>query len=41
LLTEGIGYVYKVNDLSGTLAGVDKTQFDVAWSGGVSYALPF
>lgn len=41
LLAEGIGYVYKVRDLTGTLAGFDKTQFDAAWSGGVSYALPF
>jgi len=41
LLTEEIGYLYKVNDLGGTLGGFDKTQFDLAWSGGVSYALPF
>ncbi len=41
LLTEAAGYVYKVNDLGGTLAGVDKTQVDLAWSAGVSYALPF
>lgn len=41
LLAEGIGYLYKASELNGTLAGVDKTQFDVAWSGGVSYALPF
>lgn len=41
LLAEGTSYLYKASDLSGTLAGVDKTQFDVAWSGGVSYSLPF
>jgi opacity protein-like surface antigen len=41
LLAEGTGYVYKARDLSGTLAGIDKTQFDLAWSGGVSYAVPF
>jgi hypothetical protein len=41
LLTEAAGYVYKVNDVGGTLAGVDKTQLDLGWSGGVSYVLPF
>jgi opacity protein-like surface antigen len=41
LVTEGVGYLYKVNGLSGTLAGFDKTQLDVAWTGGLSYALPF
>jgi hypothetical protein len=41
LLAEGIGYLYKAKDFSGTLAGVDKTQLDLAWSGGLSYSLPF
>jgi len=39
IFAEGTGYLYKVNNLSGTLAGFDKTQFDAAWSGGVSYAI--
>jgi hypothetical protein len=38
---EGLGYVFKVENFGGVLAGFDKTQFDVAWSGGISYAIPF
>jgi hypothetical protein len=41
LFVESKSWVYKLNGMSGALAGIDKTQFDVAWSGGASYKLPF
>jgi opacity protein-like surface antigen len=41
LFAEGKSWLYKINGMSGTLVGVDKTQYDVAWNGGVSYKLPF
>jgi opacity protein-like surface antigen len=40
VFAEGKSWIYKLDDVSGTLAG-DKTQYDVAWNGGVSYKLPF
>lgn len=41
VFAEGLGYLYKVRDFGGNLAGFDKTQFDIAWSGGISYAVGF
>ena len=41
LFAEGKSWLYKLSGLPGTLAGVDKTQYDIAWNGGVSYKLPF
>jgi opacity protein-like surface antigen len=41
LFAEGKSWLYQLNGMQGALAGVDKTQFDVAWNGGVSYKLPF
>lgn len=41
LFAEGKSWVYKIDGMNGALAGIDKTQFDVAWNGGVSYKLPF
>ena len=41
LFAEGKSWVYKLNGMGGPLTGIDKTQFDVAWSGGASYQLPF
>jgi Outer membrane protein beta-barrel domain len=41
LFAEGKSWVYKLNGMGGTLTGFDKTQVDVAWSGGASYKLPF
>jgi len=41
LFVEGKSWVYKLNGMGGALTGIDKTEFDVAWSGGVSYKLPF
>lgn len=39
VFTEGLGYLYKLEDFRGDLAGFDKTQFDLAWSAGVSYTI--
>jgi opacity protein-like surface antigen len=41
VFAEGKSWLYKLDGMSGTLAGIDKTQYDVAWTGGVSYKLPF
>jgi opacity protein-like surface antigen len=41
LFVEGKGWLYKLDGMGGALTGIDKTQFDVAWSGGASYKLPF
>jgi opacity protein-like surface antigen len=41
LFVEGKSWLYKLDGMGGALAGIDKTQFDVAWSGGASYKLPF
>ncbi len=38
---EGQGWVYQAKDLKGFLAGYDKTQVEMSWSGGVSYRAPF
>ena len=29
------------DSMSGALAGINRTEFDVAWSGGLSYRFPF
>ena len=41
IVLEGKGWVYNLSELPGTLAPFDKTQFDVTWSAGLSYRLPF
>jgi|ERR1043166_4059092 opacity protein-like surface antigen len=41
VFAEGKSWLYKIDGMSGPLAGFDKTQFDVAWSGGLSYRFPF
>jgi hypothetical protein len=41
LFAEGKGWVYRVSDFNGALAGVDETQVEIVWSGGLSYRLPF
>jgi opacity protein-like surface antigen len=38
---EGKSWLYNPTNLTGPLAGVDKLQYEVAWSGGVSYRFPF
>lgn len=40
-LVEGKGWVYELNELGGSLASFDKTQFDVTWSAGFTYRIPF
>jgi len=39
LFSEGLGYAYKPDGIGGSLAGVTKTQFDLAWTGGLSYRI--
>lgn len=39
VFTEGLGYLYKVRDFQGSLAGLDKTQFDASWTGGLSISI--
>jgi hypothetical protein len=41
IVLEGKGWVYNLSELPGTLAPFDRTQFDVTWSAGLSYRLPF
>jgi hypothetical protein len=41
ILLEGKGWVYNLSELPGGLSSFDKTQFDVTWSAGLSYRLPF
>jgi outer membrane protein with beta-barrel domain len=41
IFAEGKSWLYKLENMSGALAGFDKTQFDVAWSGGISYRFPW
>ena len=40
IFAEGKSWLYKLDGLSGALAGFNKTQFDLAWSGGLSYRFP-
>jgi hypothetical protein len=41
VLVEGRGWLYELSELGGDLASYDRTQFDVTWSAGLSYRLPF
>ena len=41
LFAEGKSWLYKLDGMGGALTGIDKTLFDVAWTGGASYKLPF
>jgi opacity protein-like surface antigen len=41
VFVEGRGWFFGTKDLPGMLASYDKTQFELAWSGGFSYKLPF
>jgi outer membrane protein with beta-barrel domain len=40
VFAEGKSWLYKLDSMSGALAGFNKTQLDVAWSGGLSYRFP-
>lgn len=41
LFAQADGFVYDLKNLNGSLAGFDRTQVDVVYTGGVSYRLPF
>ena len=41
IVAEGKGWVYKLSELTGDLASYDRTQFDVTWSAGFTYRIPF
>jgi len=41
LFAEGKSWLYKPSSTSGALSGVDNVQYEVAWTGGVSYRFPF
>jgi opacity protein-like surface antigen len=41
LLVEGKGWLYELSELNGPLSSFDNTQFDVTWSAGLSYRIPF
>jgi len=41
IFAEGKSWLYQAKNLGGALVGFDKTQYEVAWSGGFSYRLPF
>jgi hypothetical protein len=41
IVVEGKGWLYEISELNGDLASYDKTQFDVTWSAGISYRIPF
>jgi hypothetical protein len=41
VFAQGQSWLYKLDGLNGQLAGFNKTQFEIAWSGGLSYQLPF
>ena len=41
IFAEGKSWLYKFDQMTGPLAGFDKTQLEVAWSGGISYRFPW
>jgi hypothetical protein len=41
IVVEGKGWLYEFSELGGNLASYDRTQFDVTWSAGLSYRIPF
>jgi hypothetical protein len=41
ILIEGKGWLYELSELGGELASIERTQFDVTWSAGLSYRIPF
>jgi opacity protein-like surface antigen len=41
VFAEAKSWVYKLDGMSGPLSVADKTKFELAWSGGLSYRLPF
>jgi len=41
LFVEGKSWLYKPTNVGGALTGVNKLQYEIGWSGGLSYKLPF
>jgi hypothetical protein len=41
LVLEGKGWLYELSELNGPLTAFDRTQFEVTWSAGVSYRIPY
>ena len=40
VFAEAKSWLYKIDGMSGALAGFNKTEFEAAWSGGLSYRFP-
>jgi hypothetical protein len=38
---EGKGWLYELSELNGPLASFDRTQFEVTWSAGLTYRIPY
>jgi hypothetical protein len=41
MFAQADGFVYDLKNLNGSLGGLDRSQVDVVYTGGVSYRLPF
>ena len=41
VFAEGKSWLYKFENMSGQLAGYNKTQYELAWTGGISYRFPW
>jgi hypothetical protein len=41
IFAQSSGLYYKISDLEGPLAGFDRNQFDITYTGGLSYRIPF
>lgn len=41
IIVGGKGWLYELSDLNGQLASFERTQFEVTWSAGLSYRIPF
>jgi hypothetical protein len=41
VFAEGKSWLYKFDQMNGALAGFNKTQLELAWSGGISYRFPW
>ena len=41
VFAEGKSWLYKLDQMNGALAGFDKTQLEIAWTGGISYRFPW
>ena len=38
---EGKGWLYDFSELNGSLSAFDRTQFEITWSAGLSYRIPY